>query len=191
MNLRDLRRAMNERRRGLAPDQLQAASRAVAGRLWRLPVMARATGIGAYFAVAGEVDCTEIIGEAWERHRRVWLPVLQGARFHYAPYRQDSPLEENRYGIPEPVAGRRALREARCMDLVLVPLVAFDGSGNRLGMGGGYYDRSFSFRRNREHWRRPVLVGLAHEFQCVRRLPAKPWDVPLDFVVTEAAVHRF
>jgi len=71
------------------------------------------------------------------------------------------------------------------LDIALVPLVAFDDYGRRLGMGGGYYDRTFAYLRHREHWRRPKLIGVAFEFQRVAELPAQPWDVPLDGIITE------
>ena len=75
--------------------------------------------------------------------------------------------------------------------MVFLPLTAFDARGNRLGQGGGYYDRAFAFRSHAEHWRRPLLVGLAYEFQHAGELQAKPTDVPLDAVVTERRIYEF
>ena len=75
--------------------------------------------------------------------------------------------------------------------MVLAPLVAFDGDGNRLGQGGGYYDRAFAFRKAATHWRRPLLVGLAYDFQQAGKLSTKPTDVPLDAVVTERRTLEF
>jgi 5-formyltetrahydrofolate cyclo-ligase len=72
---------------------------------------------------------------------------------------------------------------------LLLPLVGFDETGNRLGMGGGYYDRTLSYLRQRKHWRRPRLVGIAHECQKVDALAPSPWDVPLDMIVTEERVY--
>ena len=75
------------------------------------------------------------------------------------------------------------------LDLVLVPLVAFDDRGNRLGMGGGYYDQTFAFLSQRQHYRRPTLLGVAYEFQRLVALPVQAWDIPLDGVATEKRVQ--
>jgi len=173
MKLQDLRRDIKDRRLALQPDEIQAASRAIATRFWRLPAAARASRLGMYFAVAGEVDCAELIGEAWDRQRRVLLPVLRRDALAFAPYQANSTLGANRFGIPEPQVKSVALWSPQNLDLVAVPLVAFDSAGNRLGSGGGYYDRSFQFLRHRRVWRRPILVGLAYEFQKVPRLQAR------------------
>ena len=74
---------------------------------------------------------------------------------------------------------------------MLVPLVAFDGAGNRLGMGGGFYDRTFAYRARRRRWRKPWLIGVAYEFQRLKSLPQRPWDVLLDGVLTERGLERF
>jgi 5-formyltetrahydrofolate cyclo-ligase len=76
------------------------------------------------------------------------------------------------------------------LDLMLVPLVGFDGACNRIGMGGGFYDRTLAYLRRRRHWRRPRLIGIAHECQRVDRIDPRPWDIPLDAVVTEQGVYR-
>ena len=100
-------------------------------------------------------------------------------------------MRPNRYRIPEPDARYCRAMKRQFLSLVLMPLVAFDAKGNRLGMGGGYYDRAF----NQTQWpyktRRPLLVGVAHEFQRVPELPTESWDVPLDAVITEREIYRF
>jgi 5-formyltetrahydrofolate cyclo-ligase len=77
------------------------------------------------------------------------------------------------------------------LDLVFVPLVAFDKEGHRLGMGGGYYDRTFAFKTKHSHLKGPKLIGLAHDFQLQSQLPVMPWDIPLNAVITEAAIYNF
>ena len=79
----------------------------------------------------------------------------------------------------------------RELDLVFVPLVGFDPRGNRIGMGRGFYDSCFAFRRRLRHWRRPLLVGVAYDAQCVPVLPVETHDVPLDAIVTESSLRRF
>jgi 5-formyltetrahydrofolate cyclo-ligase len=99
-------------------------------------------------------------------------------------------MRANRFNIPEPTLRNRRLRLAWTLDLLLVPLVGFDAGGNRLGMGGGFYDRTLSYLSHRTYWRRPRLIGIAHECQRVAELRLRPWDVPLDMVVTERQVYR-
>ena len=100
-------------------------------------------------------------------------------------------MYKNRYGIPEPAHPNKARNfPLRSLDLVLMPLVGFDTQGNRLGMGGGYYDRSFAFLHRHSHWRKPHLMGTAYEFQRLSKLDAQPWDVPLDAIVTEANLYK-
>jgi 5-formyltetrahydrofolate cyclo-ligase len=111
--------------------------------------------------------------------------VLAGPRLWFAPFHPHTRLADNRFGIPEPVASRRQACPLLALDIVLMPLVAFDGRGNRLGMGGGYYDRTFASRAHRTHLRRPLLVGAAFAFQRREHLEARPWDVALDAAITD------
>jgi len=126
--------------------------------------------------------------------KQCFLPVLdtlRPRRLWFAPYRIGDPLVANRYGIPEPACPSRYRVAAWCLDLVLTPLVAFDEMGNRLGMGGGYYDRTLSFLARRQVWKRPRLVGIAYEFQCLESLPRRPWDIPLNSVITNDTIRHF
>lgn len=137
-------------------------------------------------------------GEAWggdwrpDAAREWFLPVLRrhaAGRLWFVRWRPPDRLRPNRFGILEPSARRGAIRPAWHLDLVLLPLVGFDDRCNRLGMGGGYYDRSLAWLRQRQHWRRPRLIGLAHECQRLEHIEPRRWDVPLDAVVTEARVY--
>ena len=129
--------------------------------------------------------------QAWRRGRAVFLPVVTGAMLRFAPFRADSVLRPNRFDILEPMAPVREWRTARQLDVIIAPLVAFDGQGHRLGMGGGYYDRTLAFLTRRSCARRPHFVALAFEMQKIPVLPAGAWDVHLDAVVTEARTYRF
>lgn len=189
--MKDLRSALRRRRLQLRPAEITRHSAAVAARLWRLPALARSRRIACYMAVGGEVDCAPIMQEALARGRQVYLPVLHGNALLFAPWDPAGTLVANRYGIPEPAAGAGAWLRGAQLDVVLAPLVAFDDRGHRLGMGGGYYDRSFAFSRRRGLWHKPHIIGLAYEFQRVGALPAQRWDVALHAAVTERETHLF
>jgi 5-formyltetrahydrofolate cyclo-ligase len=91
--------------------------------------------------------------------------------------------------LPEPDVDDSEMLPPEALDLVLAPLVVFDSNRNRIGMGGGFYDRSFAFRKNPEH-KLPVLIGVAHELQKVDQIVPQEWDVRLDMIVTDRAVYR-
>jgi 5-formyltetrahydrofolate cyclo-ligase len=189
--MKSLRVAMRRRRAALDPGEVAAASRRVVHHLWQLPLLARASRIAGYVAIGGEIDCAALLAEAVERGRRAYLPVLHGEQLVFAPADCGDRLVRNRCGIPEPDSDTGRWLRGSELDVVLTPLVAFDGKGCRLGMGGGFYDRSLRFSACRGAWRRPWIIGLAHDFQRVAELPARRWDVPLHAVVTESGAEFF
>ncbi len=186
-----IRREIRARRLALPAPAARASARFAMRRLWALPALASARTIAIYLPIGGELDCTPAALEAWNRGRSVFLPVISGTALRFAPFHPGSELQLNRFGIPEPVIPARHLRTARQLDVIVAPLVAFDIQGHRLGMGGGYYDRTLAFRGARAHSRRPGFIGLAFEMQKVSPLPAGAWDIGLDAVITETATYRF
>jgi 5-formyltetrahydrofolate cyclo-ligase len=144
-----------------------------------------------YLARDGELDLQPLVERAWAAGKRTYLPALWRGRLAFLPHQRDSAMRRNRFGIPEPAVGPRRRASPCALDLVLMPLVAFGAGGARLGMGGGFYDRTFAASVHRRHWRRPLLVGVGYAFQRVQPLPAQPWDVPLHGVVTEAGAEWF
>ncbi len=191
MKLRTVRAKMLSQRRALDPTCIEAASKRIARRLWRLGAMARCRRIAGYLSVNGEINCAAVFAEAWARGRDTYVPVIMGKKLRFAIYTPDCELKANRFDIPEPVMSKADTLGARNLDVVLTPLVAFDSLGNRLGMGGGFYDRSLAFLRYSKAWRRPLLIGLAHEFQKIPAIDARVWDIPLHAVVTEKQVYKF
>lgn len=149
----------------------------------------RARRIAVYFGIDGEVDLRLIVQHARASGKSIFAPVLarDGLRFIEIEVREL--VRRNRFGIPEPCHGRYI--DAQKLDVVLAPLVAFDACGHRLGMGKGYYDRTFGFLRLRTRWRKPKLVGIGFDFQKIDRLAAQYWDVPLWAAVTNAGIDYF
>lgn len=184
-----LRHRIRERRRTLSGAQRQTAQQQAGRRLRRLSPLWRARSVAIYLAVDGEADPGTIAAGALTRGQRVYAPVLHGETLRFARLTDDTPLRRNRYGILEPAIADCI--DPRQLDVVLTPLVAFDDSGTRIGMGGGYYDRCFSFLKQRMRWIRPKLIGLAYEFQRLRTVSRSDWDVPLWAAVTEQSIYRF
>jgi 5-formyltetrahydrofolate cyclo-ligase len=182
---------MRRKREALTADEIAARSARLARHFWASPVAARTDRIACYAAVDGEIDCTPLMIEACARNRSVYLPVLRGPSLVFAPWHPGCAMAMNRFGIPEPVGGEAQWLRAPALGVVLAPLVAFDDEGTRLGMGGGYYDRTFRFLRGRGRYRRPLYLGVGYEFQRVPSLPARRWDIPLHGVVTESGAQFF
>jgi 5-formyltetrahydrofolate cyclo-ligase len=184
---------MRAARRSLSASARSRAAHRLARELARTSWFLRSQRIACYLANDGEMDPAPLMERAWRQGKTCYLPVLSpisGDRLWFAAYRPGDPLATNRFGIPEPVYQEERPVPAWALDLVLTPLVAFDPQGNRLGMGGGYYDRTFAYLGGRQRWRKPVLVGLAYDLQKVEALPCAPWDVPLAGVVTEQRCYR-
>ena len=182
---------MRQQRRALSPQHRRYAAQALERRLGRHPLFQRSRHIAFYLPNDGEMDLTPLIHRAQAMGKRCYLPVLSPLyhnRLWFAPYHHNCELVLNRFGIPEPIANWADMRPAWTLDLVLTPLVAFDSAGNRLGMGGGYYDRTLAYLARRRHWRKPHLLGTAYAFQQVKHLPYEPWDIPLHGIVTESSL---
>ncbi|MXW73720.1 MAG: 5-formyltetrahydrofolate cyclo-ligase [Gammaproteobacteria bacterium] len=186
-----LRSSLRKRRAILSASQRDEAAEQCAQLARALPALQHARCIAAYIAHRGEISCEPIIDWALERGVTVLLPVVVGRHMRFAPFDPSEALAQNRWGILEPEWRPGRWVSARRPNVVLLPLVAFDSGGNRLGQGGGYYDRAFAFRNASKNWRRPLLVGLGYEFQQVGQLYAKPTDVPVDAVITEMRIHEF
>lgn len=188
---RVLREFVIEQRNALTKHQLRAASRDMCLLLESTPEFHHAVHLAAYWPIKGEMDVRAVIEQALRYGKHVYLPVIvAGDTMMFAPYDRDTPVKKNRFGIPEPDVPEEELASPRDMDLVIVPLVVFDAHGNRLGMGGGFYDRTFAFLNDEPGHMKPCLVGAAHEFQHTGDIPPHPWDVPTRLVVTEQQVWR-
>ena len=188
---RVLREYVIEQRNALTKQQLNAASRDMCLLLESTPEFHHAVHIAAYWPVRGEMDVRPVMEQARRYGKQVYLPVIvEDDLLKFAAYEPDMKTRRNRYGIQEPDVAADALVSPRELDLAIVPLVVFDSYGNRLGMGGGFYDRTFAFLNDEAGAVKPSLVGAAHEFQHTSEIPRQPWDVPTRLVVTEQRVWR-
>ncbi|MCU1717977.1 5-formyltetrahydrofolate cyclo-ligase [Pseudomonas sp. 5P_3.1_Bac2] len=183
-----LRRQLRAQRRALSPSAQRQAAQKLYRQLAQHPLFRRARHIALYLANDGEIDPHLLLRAAQKRGKATYLPLLnRWPRTHMAfqRIRPGERLQANRFGILEPRPNRAQQRPVWSLDLVLLPLVGFDRHGGRLGMGGGFYDRSLAYRSRRKNWQKPTLLGLAHECQQVPHLAMASWDVPLQGTVTD------
>lgn len=177
-----MRRSLRQLRRGIPAGERIAAAESLAGRLLSLPFAPASGFVSGYWAMDGEIAL-----HAWQLRLPpslvYCLPVLADDRLYFAPWRPGDALVSNRFGIPEPDVAASSLLDAQAMALVVLPLVGFDEYGQRLGMGGGWYDRSFALRH--QHPAPPWLVGAAFAAQQIDTIASEPWDVALDAVCSE------
>ena len=183
-----LRRMLRKARRALTPSEQRQAALGLYRQLAQHPLFRRAKHISLYLPTDGEIDPRLLLRAAQRRGKATYLPVLSAwprTKMVFQRVRPGEKLLPNRFRILEPRVNISQQRKVWALDLVLLPLVGFDDAGGRLGMGGGFYDRSLAYLARRQSWRKPTLLGLAHECQKVERLVQASWDVPLAGTVTD------
>jgi 5-formyltetrahydrofolate cyclo-ligase len=187
---RSLRASLRARRQALSTAERARAARQVARHADAALHLRSGQRIGIYAATAEELDTSCLIALAQRRGCLVYLPRIDRRRRVRTMrfVRLSDRLRINRFGIAEPEGPQ--LASARLLDVVFLPMVGFDRHGVRVGMGGGYYDRVFGFRRLRTVWHVPLLVGIGYASQEVERIAPAAHDVPLDLVITERGVIR-
>ncbi|QEM84226.1 5-formyltetrahydrofolate cyclo-ligase [Halomonas binhaiensis] len=194
-----LRRELRQRRRALSAAQQKAASKALGAQLRSLPELLAARRVALYLPNDGEIDPRPLLDWLHRRGAHAYLPVLRplaNNALWFVRYDHNTPMVRNRFGIQEPDT-RHGAHPARrlpawALSVILMPLVGFDDQGQRLGMGGGFYDRTLAFTHPERGnpGPRPKLIGLAHEVQRMEKLPIASWDVPLDAIATDMRVIR-
>ena len=184
----DIRQLIRQRRRALTPEQQAHFAQQAAARMMAYPPVVMARTVALFLSFDGELDTQPLIEQLWRAGKKVYLPVLHPFSegnllfLHYHPH---SELVVNRLKITEPKLDVRDVLPLSQLDVLITPLVAFDEQGQRLGMGGGFYDRSLAYQARRQSWRKPTLLGLAHECQKVACLDQASWDVPLQGTVSD------
>jgi 5-formyltetrahydrofolate cyclo-ligase len=183
-----LRQEMKARRAALPPVERIRCAEAVGHYLLSQQAVQQAQHVAGYWAVAGEVSLHAVAPRVAASASYLLPRLGPEGTLRFARWTPKVDLIPNRYGIPEPGVDLADCLAPEQLDLVLIPLLAFDARGNRVGMGGGWYDRSFAYRLQRTA--KPFMVGVAYAFQQVDAIAAEPWDVPLDAVVTEHGIVR-
>ncbi len=189
INKKTIRQSMRQARRELNPTERHAASRRLSRVAAASGIVRGARHIALYASNDGEIDVSEFADTLRTCGAACYVPVIVGRRgwrdLSFARMDYDTPIRFNRYGIAEPDTPVREFRRSVQLDLIFLPLVAFDNDGNRIGMGGGYYDRTLAWRRRRRVWSGTRLIGVAYQFQQFDKLPIQSWDIPIDGILTD------
>lgn len=176
-------------RRRMTDSERAAASRRIVEFLFRTHEFASAASIACFLPMPDEVDTHPVFARAWCAKKRIFAPVIdEKGSMVFRRVEPGTGLHRNFFGLWEPDSVDEI--DPRKLDLVVTPLAAFDRNLNRIGMGGGYFDRCFAFLNRRRRWRRPKLMGLAFACQEVKEIAANPWDIRLSAITTEAGVIR-
>ena len=181
---KEIRLAGRRSRASLGPGYRECASWTIAEKVCRSHWFARAQRIACYLPVGDEVDTWPIIARAWQMKKRVFVPVVQeNMNMKFREITAESDLQRSSFALYEPLSGEFSNTDK--LDIVITPLVAFDENMNRVGMGGGCYDRTFVMLKHRKSYLHPKLVGVAFACQEVEEINANAWDIPLFQVITE------
>jgi len=186
-----IREHLKLKRKNLSQKRSHDISHAISEKIIGSKWLSQYRNVGIYYPANGEVNTLPLIDYMWSINQQVFLPVINNKNLQFGRLDPDSQLKKNYFGIPEPAIKKETQISTNHLDMVFVPLVAFDLNGFRIGMGSGYYDRTFEKRLTIKDRKIPALIGLAYEFQKQECLNPQPWDVPLDMVVTELKIYKF
>jgi len=198
-----LRSAMRERRRKLQSAELATADEQLAANIVRLiqskQLIQNDVRIAGYLATDGEIPLQTSFEKLRNQGLKTYVPVIRDEILKFAPLTPQTSLHTGKFGIAVPVCDETDLLEADSIDIVLTPLLAFDATGNRLGMGGGYYDRTFAYLHPDNNIAtdadsrvsEQLFIGVAHAFQKTDHVPIESWDVPLQYAVTDQEIYDF
>jgi len=189
MSTPSLRHTLRQRRRSITPAKRESFDFLINQHLQKSGALLRSSSIASYLANDGEPSVTYSIHACSKTPLQHYLPVISKTQLKFAQYSFGEPLTNNVFNIPEPLSKR--LLPARLLSCILTPLVGFDNQGNRLGMGGGYYDRTLNFMSRPRCRKSPLLIGIAYSVQKVETIKPRHWDIPLDAVITENGVTQF
>lgn len=191
INRQSIRRDIRHKRAALSENEQQLAARKLQTKLSAYSQIKQAKSIAVYLANDGELDLFPFIDWCWQENKNVYLPVIHPfspGNLLFLHYTKLTIMTTNKYGICEPKLDVRTLKHVNEIDVMCTPLVAFDDKGNRLGMGGGFYDRTL------EQWYKtstiqnlpvkPFPIGIAHDCQRVEFIPSEEWDIPLPQIIT-------
>jgi 5-formyltetrahydrofolate cyclo-ligase len=188
-----LRREIRRQRRSLSLQDRTIAAKRFCTIAGRHRLFQPGMQVGLYLPFGHEADCHALMDLALARGCRVYVPRIvsyRHARMRFIEHGPALALIENKYGIAEPANRKGHYTSVLTLDAIVLPVIAVDHGGYRLGSGAGFYDRALQHLRRGRRWRKPKLIALAYDFQRIEHLPAQTWDVPVDAILTEKQLYR-
>lgn len=171
-----MRELLSQKRRMLTVEMVRESSDQVVSLIEQLPAFQAAQTVLIYYPTRNEIDVLSLI-KKYKRTKTFLFPVVKGRSMDACPYEGNEKMHRGKYNIPEPTTAPYAGK----IDLTIVPGLAFDAKGNRLGRGGGYYDRFISATKSQS-----LLVGVGYDFQMVDSVPTNLFDKHMNYVVSPA-----
>jgi 5-formyltetrahydrofolate cyclo-ligase len=197
INRKDIRQKVRYERSQLSDLHQQEQAVLLCEKLIRQAEVSHAKKIAIYLTNDGELNTQPFIDWCWLNEISVYLPVIHPfskGNLLFLKYTKTSMLIKNKYGILEPKLDVRNIITVDKLDIIFTPLVAFDQRGNRLGMGGGFYDRTLAnwhiqYQQNKQT--KPLPIGLAHDCQKIEKIPFESWDIPLPIIISPTTRYNF
>lgn len=186
----EIRQAIRHKRRSLSNEQQSVAANKACEHFLSVTQLKAGDRVALYLTNDGELDTSPLIQALWNKGVELYLPRLHpfsSGNLIFLRYQVDTPMVSNQYNILEPKLDILQMIEPSQLSAIVTPLVAFDNQGNRMGMGGGYYDRALATRQNNQ----PLAIGYAHVCQQVDSLATEHWDIPLEMIITPERVFAF
>lgn len=191
MNKQQTRTDARNRRTALSEQQQNIAAGQLSKHIQQLAEFSAAQKIAIYLSNDGEISTKPLITLCWQLNKTIYLPVIHPFSQHhllFLEYNHQTTLKPNRFAIDEPLLDVTKVTDLASLDIIFTPLVAFDQQLNRLGMGGGFYDRTLSAIKHLEQ--PPQVIGLAHQCQQYDSLPIEHWDIPMQAIITDQTIYK-
>lgn len=189
-----LRQTFRNKRLALSTAEQAEAGKQLVSQFQEHAVFENTQNVALYLSYNGEINTQPLIDYLWSQQRNVFVPILHPfckGHLLFQAFTASTRMRNNQFGILEPTLDARYVCPAENLQLIMTPLVAFDSSGNRLGMGGGFYDRTLLALQNKNLSNKPTVVGLAHDLQLTSTLPTETWDIPLPYILTPNKLYSF
>ena len=194
MTRQALRKAFRDKRTALTPQQQKLAALKLVEQYALHDLFKKARNVALYLPFNGELDTRPLIDYLWSQGCKVFIPIIHpfcAGHLLFQQFTLHTKMHNNHFGIAEPKLNVQKVCPLQHLDLMLTPLVAFDLNGNRLGMGGGFYDRTLASLQTTSSKQPAIIVGLAHDMQLAPNLPTETWDIPLPHILTSSKLYSF
>ena len=184
--MKALRQSIRKQRQSISTPNRKKFAKKLLSQVQKLSNFQKKQKIAIYLPNDGEIDTKSIKNFLENRGFSIYLPILVGKSLKFAKVGKN--FRKNKFGINEPISSH--ILNANQMNIIFMPLVGFDQNKNRIGMGGGFYDRTLEFKKRLQNYKNPKLYGLAFDCQKVDELYVQPWDVSMDAVITPTRIYQ-